>query len=44
MVLSKTTNGSRQKVIAPNFIEAYINDGFEFINAIPGGKAIVGLP
>ncbi len=39
--LSKATKGSRQKVIPVNLIEAYINEGFEFVSSIPGDKAIV---
>lgn len=42
--LSIATNGSRQKVISLNLTVTYINEGFQFINAIPGNKAIVRLP
>ena len=44
LALSKTSNRPRQKVIPVNLIEAYISEGFEFINSIPGNKAIVRLP
>ena len=42
--LLHSNNGSRQKVIPMVAIEAYINEGFDFITAIPGDKAIVRLP
>ncbi len=43
-VISKNTYGSRQKVISLNWIEAYVNEGFDFVTSIPGDKAIVRLP
>lgn len=42
--LSGSTNGTRQKVIPISAIEAYINEGFDFVTSIPGDKAIVKLP
>jgi site-specific recombinase XerD len=37
-------NGNRQRVIPAKDIEKYISQGWEYIAAIPGGKAIVRLP
>lgn len=44
MAMSKMRNGARQKIISSYAIEAYLGQGFEFINMIPGDKAIVKLP
>lgn len=44
MAMSKMRNGARQKPIPSYAIEAYLNQGFEFISLIPGDKAIVKLP
>lgn len=43
VTMSKMRNGARQKVISSSAIEAYLTQGFEFINLIPGDKAIVKL-
>jgi hypothetical protein len=37
-------NGSRQRVVPINDIEKYIAEGWEFVSAIPNGKAIVRIP
>ncbi len=37
-------NASGQKVISSREIEKYINDGWEYLNEIPGNKAIVRIP
>ncbi len=44
MTMAKMRNGARQKPIPSYAIEAYLNQGFEFISLIPGDKAIVKLP
>ncbi len=44
MAMSKMRNGARQKIISSYAIEAYVTQGFEFVNMIPGDKAIVKLP
>jgi len=42
--MSKQRSGARQKIISSYAIEAYLNQGFEFISSIPNDKAIVKLP
>lgn len=42
-ILNESANGSRQKVIPMSAIEAYVNEGFDFVTSIPGDKAIVRL-
>lgn len=42
--LLNSRNGPKQKVIPMEAIEAYVNEGFDFITAIPGNRAIVRLP
>lgn len=41
--LMRSNNRSKQKVIPMAAIEAYVNEGFDFVTAIPGDKAIVRL-
>lgn len=43
-LMSKSKNGSRQKSIPILAIEAYLNQGFEFVAKITDDKAIVRLP
>ncbi len=44
MGASFLNNGNKQRVIGVNEIEAYVNQGWEFISTIPGNKAIVRVP
>ena len=37
-------NGARQKVIGITDVERYIVDGWEYVDALPGDKAIVRVP
>lgn len=39
-----TKNGNGQKVIDPDEVEKYIEDGWEFVASLPTGKVIVKLP
>lgn len=43
--LTKSTNGSRQKVVPLDAVETYVTEGFELVSFYPkGDKAIVRLP
>ena len=42
--IKNSTSGTRQKVIHIAAIEAYVQEGFDFVTALPGDKAIVKLP
>ncbi len=37
-------NGSRQKVIPLDGVEAYVAQGWEYVAALPGERASVKLP
>jgi hypothetical protein len=39
-----SNNGSRQKVISINDVKSYLNQGFEYVNSLPNGEAIVKMP
>jgi hypothetical protein len=39
-----SSNGSRQKVISINDVKSYIDQGFEYVNSLPNGEAIVKMP
>ncbi len=41
-LLSK--NGNGQKVVPMDEIEKYIEEGWEYVNELPGDKAIVRIP
>jgi hypothetical protein len=37
-------NGARQRVVPLGRVERYVREGWEFVAALPNGKAIVRLP
>ena len=37
-------NGHKQRVIALNEVESFIEKGWDFVSPLPGDKAIVKLP
>jgi hypothetical protein len=37
-------NGAKQKVVPVGEVEIYIKDGWEFVSALPGDKAVLKLP
>jgi hypothetical protein len=39
-----SNNGSRQKVISINDVKSYLNQGFEYVDSLPNGEAIVKMP
>ena len=39
-----SSNGSRQKVISINDVKSYLNQGFEYVDSLPNGEAIVKMP
>ena len=39
-----SNNGSRQKVISITDVNAYLNQGFEYVASLPNGEAIVKMP
>lgn len=44
LVSEVKNNGARQKVVAVGDVEAHLKEGWEFVSALPEGKAIVTLP
>jgi negative regulator of sigma E activity len=38
-----SSNGSRQKVISINDVKSYLNQGFEYVDSLPNGEAIVKM-
>ena len=42
--ISKRKNGNRQKIIPVSAIETYMEEGFEYVAAVNGDKAIMRLP
>ena len=38
------TNGNNQKVVLMNDIEGYIEEGWEYVNSLPGDKVIIRIP
>ena len=37
-------NGHKQKVIPLSDVERFLSDGWEYVNSLPGDKAIIKIP
>jgi len=37
-------NGAKQRIVAVEEIERYLAQGWEFVSALPNGKAIMKIP
>lgn len=44
LVSAVKNNGARQKVVRTSDVEAHLRDGWEFVSALPDGKAVLKLP
>jgi hypothetical protein len=37
-------NGHKQRVISLGEVERFLSDGWEYVNSLPGDKAIIKIP